>query len=163
MRLLARIGIVCLVIGAATAASAQVVDTLSRNNAITHYRLGETLFRDEMFEQAAEQYQMAIKFDPLLLIAHYQLGQSYMALHRYREAIVAYLAGRDAFQTIAVLIAKNDVTMAQRRDDEIRELKETIDEMASQHGGGATSRQATVIQLQQRIADLERTRQRGPS
>ena len=94
---------------AAGAAAQTVADNFSHQTALTHYKAGEALFRDEMFERAADEFRIAIRYDPLLMMAHYQLGQSYMALHRYQEAILAYLAGRDAFNTIAVMIAKNDV------------------------------------------------------
>jgi tetratricopeptide (TPR) repeat protein len=163
MRLVPGVAVLCLTLGSPLTSTAQVVDNLSHLNALTHYKTGEDLFRDEMFAKAAEEFQTAVNLDPLLMMAHYELGQSYMALHRYQEAILAYLRGSDAFQTIAVMIAKNDVTMAQRRDDEIRQLKEEIDQLQNARLGGGLSRDATIIQLDQRIADLERTRQRGPS
>ena len=44
------------------------------------------MFRDEQFAKAIPEFQQAIKFDPLLTIAHYELGQTFMALRQYREA-----------------------------------------------------------------------------
>ncbi|HXD16709.1 MAG TPA: tetratricopeptide repeat protein [Vicinamibacterales bacterium] len=162
MRLPSCVAVLGLALGTTWPSAAQVVDNLSHANALTHYKLGEDLFRDEMFEKAADEFQVAIRFDPLLMMAHYELGQSYMALHRYREAILAYVDGRDAFERIALMIARNDVTASQRRDDEIRQLKETVEELRSQRHA-SVSRDATVAQLEQRINDLERTKQRGPS
>jgi tetratricopeptide (TPR) repeat protein len=162
MRLACCVVALCLIIGVPRPSTAQVVDNISHNNALAHYKVGEDLFHDEMFAKAAEEFQAAIKLDPLLIMAHYELGQSYMALHRYQEAILAYLAGRDAFTTIAVMISRNDLTAAQRRDDEIRQLKETIDELQSSRRS-SVSRDATITQLEQRVSDLERTKQHGPS
>src|SRR5256885_13328689 len=107
-------------------ALAQAVDDISHTNALAHYRLGEDLMHSEQFEKASAEFQTAIKLDPLLTIAHYELGQSYMALRRYVEAIRAYLGCRTAFETMAAMVARNDFTADQRRDDEIRELRDTI-------------------------------------
>src|SRR5436190_21906618 len=89
-------------------ASAQLVEDISHTNALAHYRIGEELFRDEQFAKAADQFQIAIKFDPLLTIAHYELGQSLMALRQYREAIRAYIGCRTAFQSMAGLLTRNE-------------------------------------------------------
>jgi len=142
-------------------ASAQLVDDVSHANAITHYRIGEDLFHDEQFAKAAEEFQIAIKFDPLLTIAHYELGQSFMALRQYREAIRAYVGCRTAFQTMAGLLTRNEVAADQRRDDEVRELKDSIREIQSGHIKIVTGRDAMIARLEHRISDLERTKQRG--
>ena len=142
-------------------ASAQLVDDISHNNALVHYRFGEELFRDEMFAKAAEEFQVAIKFDPLLTIAHYELGQSFMALRQYREAIRAYVGCRTAFQSLAGLLTRNEVDADHRRDDEIRELKDSIREIQSGHIKIVTGRDAMVARLEHRVSDLERTKQRG--
>jgi len=144
-------------------ASAQLVDDVSHANAITHYRIGEELFHDEQFAKAAEEFQVAIKFDPLLTIAHYELGQSFMALRQYREAIRAYVGCRTAFQTMAGLLTRNEVVADQRRDDEVRELKDSIREIQSGHIKIVTGRDAMIARLEHRISDLERTKQRGQS
>jgi tetratricopeptide (TPR) repeat protein len=119
--------------------------------------------RAEQFAKAADEFQVAIKFDPLLTIAHYELGQSYMALRQYQDAIRAYLGCRSAFQSIAGLVNHNDVLADGRRDDEIRELKDSIREIQSGQIKIATGRDAMIARLEHRISDLERTKQRGQS
>jgi Tfp pilus assembly protein PilF len=153
--------VLCFALAPASRASAQLVDDVSHVNALTHYRLGEELFRDEQFAKAAAEFQIAIKFDPLLTIAHYELGQSYMALRQYREAIRAYVGCRTAFESMASMLAHNDFVVDQRRDDEIRELKETIGEVRSGHIKVATGRDAMIARLEHRMSDLERTKQRS--
>ena len=143
--------------------SAQLVDDVSHQNALTHYRLGEELFRAEQFARAADEFQVAIKFDPLLTIAHYELGQSYMALRQYQEAIRGYVGCRAAFQTMASMITHNDFIADQRRDDEIRELKQAIGEIQSGQIRVSTGRDAMIARLEHRISELERTKQRGKS
>jgi tetratricopeptide (TPR) repeat protein len=153
--------VLTLTLATGGAASAQLVDDISRNNALTHYRLGEGLFRDEQFAKAADEFQIAIKFDPLLTIAHYELGQSYMALRRYQEAIRAYVGCRTAFQSMAALATHDEFVTDQRRDDEIRELKDSIRQVQSGQIRIATGRDAMTARLEHRISDLERTKQRG--
>jgi tetratricopeptide (TPR) repeat protein len=118
---------------------------------------------NEQFAKAADEFQIAIKFDPLLTIAHYELGQSYMALRQYQDAIRAYVACRTAFQTMAAMISHNDFLADQRREDEIRELKQTIGEVQAGQIRVSTGRDTLVARLEHRISDLERTKQRGKS
>jgi tetratricopeptide (TPR) repeat protein len=151
------------VASAGPAAAQQLVDDVSHANALTHYRLGEELFRDEQFAKAIPEFQLAIKFDPLLTIGHYELGQTYMALRQYREAIRAYVDCRAAFQSMAGLLTQHEVSADQRRDDEIRELKDSIGEIESGRIKISTGRDAMVARLEHRITELERTKQRGQS
>jgi len=161
MRLQTRCALVlCFALASAGRASAQLVDDISHVNALTHYRFGQELLHREQFAKAVEEFQIAIKFDPLLTIAHYDLGQSYMALRQYREAIRAYVGCRTAFESMASMLARNDFVVDQRRDDEIRELKETIGELRSGHIKIATGRDAMIARLEHRISELERTKQR---
>jgi tetratricopeptide (TPR) repeat protein len=162
MRLQTRCALVlCLALAPTGRASAQLVDDVSHATALTHYRFGEELFHDEQFAKAADEFQVAIKFDPLLTIAHYELGQSYMALRRYQEAIRAYAACRIAFESMASMMAHNDFLVDQRRDDEIRELKESIGEIRSGHIRIVTGRDTMIARLEHRITELERMKQRS--
>jgi tetratricopeptide (TPR) repeat protein len=162
MRLQTRCALaLCLALALTGPASAQLVDDVSHVNALTHYRLGEELFHDEQFAKAADQFQIAIKFDPLLTIAHYELGQSYMALRQYQEAIRAYVACRSAFETMASMVARNDFLADQRRDDEIRELQQSIGDIRSGRIRIVTGRETMIARLEHRISELERTKQRN--
>ena len=142
-------------------AFAQAVDNISHNNALVHYRLGEELMHGEQFEKAADEFQSAVKFDPLLTIAHYELGQAYMALHRYVEAIRAYVGCRTAFQNLAALVARNDFSADQSRDDEIRELRDSIGAIQSGRVKIASGREVVIARLEHRMQELERLKQRG--
>jgi len=153
--------VIGLSLAMARPAAAQLVDDISHANALTHYRFGEELFRHEQFAKAVTEFQLAIKQDPLLTIAHYELGQSFMALRQYQDAIRAYVGCRTAFQSIAGLLTHDEVTADQRRDDEVRELKDSIREIQSGQIKIATGRDALIARLEHRISDLERTKQRG--
>jgi len=151
----------CLMLLSCGTAFAQLVDDVSHNNALTHYRSGQDLMRAEQFANARDEFQLAIKLDPLLTIAHYELGQSYMALRQYQEAIRAYLGCKNAYESLAALISHNDFVADQRRDDEIRELKQSIDDIQSGRIRIVTGRDVMVARLEHRISDLERTKQTG--
>ena len=66
-----------------------------------------------------------------------------------------------AFQTMAGLITRDAVVTDQRRDDEIRELKDSIRGIQGGQIKIATGRDAAIARLEHRISDLERTTQRG--
>lgn len=153
--------VLCVAVAAAVAVRAQLADDVSHANALQHYRDGEALLHAEQFAAAADEFQGAIMLDPLLTIAHYELGQSYMALRRYREAIRAYLGCRTAFETLARLVAVRDFAADQRRDDESRELNGSIEQIRSGRIKVATGRDVLIARLEHRISDLERMRQRG--
>ena len=54
------------------------------------YRAGEELMAGEKFERAAEEFIKAIDEGPLFTLAHYGLGQAYMNLRRYPDAVKAF-------------------------------------------------------------------------
>jgi tetratricopeptide (TPR) repeat protein len=139
-------------------AAAQLVDSVSHETALTHFRLGEELLHSEQFDGAVTEFQAAIKFDPLLTIAHYELGQTYMAMRRYNDAVRAYLACRDAFERISGLAARNDFAVDQRREEDIRTLKEELSELQSGQVNAGTSRELAIVRLENQITDLERAR-----
>ena len=142
----------------AKAEAAQLVDAVSHETALTHFRLGEELLRSERFDGAVTEFQAAIKFDPLLTIAHYELGQAFMAVRRYPEAVNAYLGCREAFEKVSGLAERNNFAVDQRREDDIRELKEELSEILGGQIKIGPSRDAQVLRLEHQISDLERMR-----
>jgi tetratricopeptide (TPR) repeat protein len=142
-------------------AAQQLPSDIDHRNALLHAQLGDELLRAERFDRAVEEFNAAIRLDRFLMNAHYGLGQAYMALRRYTEAIRAYLGCREAFQTLAGLIVRNDVEADRRRDDEIRELQNSIGEIQSGQLKIATGREVMVARLEARMHDLDRMKQRG--
>lgn len=141
----------------------QMVDDTRREEAIRHYRAGQQLMQDEQFEKAEQEFARAIERDPLLTLAHYGRGQAFMALHRYPDAIQAFIGCRDAHQTIFSLKQSHTAAVDRRADEEIRELKDAINALRSGRiksmGGVASTVDTRVAQLENRIRDLERMRQ----
>ncbi len=124
-----------------------------RREAFRHYRAGQELLTSERWEQAISEFRQAVKFDPLLTDAHYGMGQAYMGLKRYTSAVQAYEDCIDAARAIHGLRERDRVTTDRQLDDEIKELRETFRQMASQAG-----RALRRMQLEQRIQDLEQNR-----
>jgi len=59
------------------------------------------------------------------------------------------------------MVAHNDFTADQRRDDEIRELKDAIGAVQSGYVKVASGREVVIAKLEHRLQDLERMKQRG--
>lgn len=141
-------------------ASAQPGDEENRRQALVRYHAGQQLMRAEHWDEAAEEFTAAIKLDPLLTLAHYDLGQTYMAVKRYASAIVAYQGCLEAFRQLASLQWSDMRQADQRRDEEIRELRDSI--RLIQSGTIKTMSPANdILKIEARIRSLEVTKQRS--
>lgn len=144
-----------------TPSSAQFASDLDRREALQHYRAGQEFLSSEQFEKAAESFRRAIDKDPLLALAHYGLGQSYMALKRYASAIVAYRSCRETYQKLAGLALSESVIADRQRDDEIRELRDSIRLFQSSTVKTASpDRTQYIVRFEARVRELERMKQR---
>ena len=132
--------------------------------AVEHLRTGQAALQSEQFDEAEREFKRAIALDPLLELAHYGLGQTYMATKRYVEAIRAYVATRDAFHSSAGEQITNNVEAERRLEDQIRSLKDTRRALES---GRLRSSGMNVVakmnQIDDQIRQLEATRRRDPS
>ena len=152
--------LVVLLLLVSAPASAQVVSELDRREARRHYRDGQEFLSSEQFEKAADAFRRAIEKDPLLALAHYGLGQSYMALRRYASAIVALESCRDAYQKLAALALTENIIADRQRDDEIRELRESIRLFQSSTVKTANpDRTQYLVRFETRLRELEREKQ----
>ncbi len=105
-----------------SAAAAQTTQA----RAIQHLRDGQTALQSERFEVAEREFKSAIALDPLLELAHYGLGQTYMATKRYVEAVRAYTATREAFHRAATEQMADSLEAEQRIDEQIRALRDQM-------------------------------------
>ena len=131
-------------------AGPQLATERNRREALQVYRIGMELMSREQFEKAAEQFSRAIAKDPLLTRAHYGAGQAYMALRRYASAVKSYSECLEAFRALHGLQVSHRFEVEQQRDDEMRELRETIRSL-TQSGQGLRA-----VQAEGRLRDLER-------
>jgi protein O-GlcNAc transferase len=100
--------------------------------ATQHYRAGLSHLGSERFEKAAEEFRAAIGLDPLLVMAHYGLGQTYMAVKRYPDAIEAYRGCKKAYQDLAALKQSRELETSGRREDTERDMRDMLRELQMQ-------------------------------
>lgn len=144
---------------------AQVADDAARTRALAHFRAGQELMLAEQFEKAEVEFRQAAEIDPLLTLAHYGLGQSRMAQKKYPGAVQAFTSCREAYRQIYMLQASGAATLDRQVQMEVRELQDSINALRSGRvkafGGVASTADTKIAQLETRIRDLERMRQRG--
>jgi Tfp pilus assembly protein PilF len=129
--------------------------------AVQHLRAGQDALRSEKWDEAEKEFKAAIELDPLLELAHYGLGQTYMATKRYVEAVKAYVATRDAFQRAVADQVANTVDAERRLDDQIRSLRD--ERHALESGRVRTMNntlQTKLNQIDDQIRHLEGMRRR---
>jgi Tfp pilus assembly protein PilF len=114
-----------LALGFPVAVLAGPVEEAQRRKAMDHYKKGEDHLKGEKWEQAADEFQKAIELHKDFVLAHYGLGQSYMALKRFPDAVQAFSNSREAYYRIAALRVSDRMAAAdvgQQMIDEARTL-----------------------------------------
>jgi Tfp pilus assembly protein PilF len=160
MQMSLRFALSLLVATVSIPTSAQRIDDVRHTQALQRYRSGQELMLAEQFEKAAREFSGAIELDPLLAIAHYGLGQSYMAQKRYASAIQAFVGCREAYSNLAGMRETNRMTTDRMIDDEIREMQTAIAMVRGGQIKGYNS-ESKITELEARIDDLKRI-QREP-
>jgi tetratricopeptide (TPR) repeat protein len=154
-----------LLLGVAAPSPADVgVD--NRRQALQHYRAGEAALSSEHYDEAVAEFRQAISLDPLLVMAHYGLGQAHMALKEYAEAVRAYLNCRKAFQDDLASQFQSEMEWGRRIDDQIRALEDQIAILSSGRPNSQSQRplsSVNVTNLQQQIDTLRARRKVGAS
>jgi tetratricopeptide (TPR) repeat protein len=130
----------------------QLADAQSRREAVQYYRVGQEFFTAEKFDRAAGEFTKATAKDPLFTLAYYQTGQSYMNLKRYASAIQAFTRCIDATRTLHGLAETNRFAVEKQRDDEVREMRETV-RVLQQSG-----HQLLAMRAEQHLLDLDKQR-----
>ena len=129
---------------------AQLVDSRSRLEALQFFRNGQEFMAGEQFDRAAEEFLKAIAKDPLMIVAHYQLGQAYMGLQRYASAQRAYKDCLQAARALYDLQGENRFAVEKERIDMIREMQDTVRRMK------ANGEPLKATQLEAQVDDLKR-------
>jgi tetratricopeptide (TPR) repeat protein len=124
--------------------------------AMQHLRAGQENLRAERWDKAEAEFKASVKLEPTLEMAHYGLGQVYMATKRFPAAVAAYLGCRDAFVANIAHEANNDLAARRRLDDQIQALE---DERTLLSTGRVTKMfSGGPVDLERRIADLRMRR-----
>ena len=131
-----------------------------RRQAVEHYDRGRDAMSSEHFEEAVTEFQAALKLDPLMTLAYFRLGQAHMALKEYAQAEQAFVACKQAYENLAGLQLSNREEVERRREEEIQELQNEIQQIQS--GAAKTSAANNLTQqLEQRVAELQRNRRKS--
>jgi tetratricopeptide (TPR) repeat protein len=130
----------------------QLADARSRRDAIQLYRVGMEFFTAEKFDRAAEEFTKATHKDPLFTLAFYQAGQSYMNLKRYSSAIQAFQRCIESSRALYGLAETNRFAVEKQRDDEIREMRESMNKLQQ------SGHPLLAARAEQHLADLEKQR-----
>ena len=142
------------------AAGSQFASNLDRRQALQHYRDGMEFLSSEQYEKAADSFRKAIDKDRFLALAYYGLGQSQMALKRYASAIIAFRDCRDVYADLAGFALSESISAERQRDDEIRDLRDSIRLFQSSTVKTASpDRTQYVVRLEARLRELERMKQ----
>jgi tetratricopeptide (TPR) repeat protein len=161
-RLTAALAAAVLAAPLAFAADTGFVSPQRREQALKRFREGELLLRTERFADAEPEFKAAIGLDPLLVNAHYSLGQTYMALKQYAAAQGAFRGAIEAHNTIAALRIKDSATADLRAREEIQELRESIRAVRTGMTKTPTpERENQVLRLESRLQELENSMGRG--
>jgi Tfp pilus assembly protein PilF len=153
MRICLLFAALCSMAGAPAAAQTSPRDHIE---AMRHLRLGQAELREERWAKAEAEFKGAVKLEPALEMAHYGLGQVYMATKRYPAAVAAYLSCRGAWAANTSARASNDLSAQRQLDDQIQELEEEKTLLAS--GRVKSMLSAGPADLDRRIADLRARR-----
>jgi tetratricopeptide (TPR) repeat protein len=142
--------IVGLTLLAAEAGAQGLSPDLARQ-AQAHYKEGVELMSAERWEAAAGKFQAAIDIDKVMAMAHYNLGQCRMQQRRFVEAVVAYQGARDAFASIGLLSQQERSARERARQDEINELKDSIQRFRTLKDASAQ----VALGMEERLRTLE--------
>lgn len=139
-------------------------DGRARREALEHYEAGTQAMTAERYGEAAEEFEQAVKLDPLLVLAHYGLGQARMALKDYPAAVRAYLGCRKAFHDDVASQMQRETGWEQRLDAQIRAVEDQMAILGSGRPASGFSRPLSGLnpaQLQQQLDSLRTRRKRG--
>jgi len=129
-----------------------------RAEAQRHFTAGQENMQAERFERAVREFSAAIELDPLLVLAHYNLGQAQMALKAYPAAVQAYLGCRNAIEKLNSLQQGEFVQREHEIDDQIRYLQDLIRRLRTEKSLDPGNK---IMMVEARIRVVEGLRGRG--
>lgn len=136
-------------------AAHQAASDGDRRLALDHYKAGQELMAREQFEPAISRFTEAARLDPLLTLAHYGRGQAYMQLRRFTSAVYAYKDCVEAYRLLHGLREQNQAAFARRWEDQLREMRETVQRMRQNPNYAQSLR---LLKLEDQLTAFERQR-----
>jgi tetratricopeptide (TPR) repeat protein len=141
-----------------TVAPAAAQPTKEHLDAMRHLRLAQENMHAEHWDKAEAEFRVAIKLEPSLEMAHYGLGQVYMATKRYSPAVGAFLSCRDTFVVSNARRGLHDADVQQALNDQIEGLE---DQKGSLGAGRGNVLNGGQFDIDRRIADVKAYQRRS--
>jgi tetratricopeptide (TPR) repeat protein len=131
-----------------------------RRAALTHLTAGQEALAVERFAEAEREFRAAIRLNPRLELAHYGLGQVFMATKRYEHAVDAFVSCRNLFQVNAAEDSGERLMYERRLDEQIESKR---DELRMLQSGRVRSSNPTssLDRVRTELTQLERLRGRS--
>ena len=129
--------------------------------ALVHYKAGLQLMSAEHWDEAADSFTRATDIDEKFAIAHYWLGRARIAGGKYVAAIAALEACRELYLQESGSRASEQLAASQRRQDQLREIRELIRER--QRGPQTAANERVVTHLETLAHDIEWRQNSGSS
>lgn len=109
------------------------------NDADAHYGLGLSLAKEENYQGAIQEYNAAVRLEPQSEGVYYEIGNCYVGLKKYDEAIAAFtkeqqVNGDDQYIETALADAYKAEGMRQKADD-AQHKAEQLRKSAAQNNG----------------------------
>ena len=145
----------------ATLASEQParLSEIDRQAALTHLRTGQEALATERFDDAEREFRAAMQLNPRLELAHYGLGQVFMATKQYADAIDAFVSSRNLFQENVSQDRDAQLTYERRLDDQIQSKRDELSALTT--GRLRRANPGGVDRVRSELAQLEALRQRS--
>jgi tetratricopeptide (TPR) repeat protein len=112
---------------------------------------GDKLLAQERPVEAVAAYTEAVRLDPLLMMAHYGLGQAQMDLKQYPAAIEAFRGAEQAFHKRLSEGFAGRLESDKARDKRVSALRDRIRD----HSGGSRAENAQLNQMEMELAMLQ--------
>ena len=154
------IGVTLTLTLATTLASGQQarLSEIDLQTALTHLRAGQEAMAVEHFDDAEREFRAAIRLNPRLELAHYGLGQVFMATKRYPQAVDAFVSCRNLFQRTAAENQEEFLVYERRLNDQIQSKRDELSALMTGRLRRASPGGADKVRSE--IAQLEALRQR---
>lgn len=155
------LAVACALTVPATLAADDVVERQHRAEAALHASAGDSALRTESYEEAVREFRAAIQLDPQLVLAYYRLGQAFMALKRYPDAVDTYIRCREIYRERASLTQRERDRIDRERRDQIHELTELLRNLERAASQNRRSLGGQITRVEERIRVLESTALKG--
>jgi len=156
-----------LIAGSAALDCSVAVGDGQRAEAAALFQQGQQALLASRWSEAETPLNRAVTLDPRHALAHYGLGQAYMGLGRFADAVSAFSRSREAFRCAAPGVTDEQIQALRDaiRNFEQRRQRERLAQWKEINGDSTTPFDSlnTVRELERRLQELEKRRGSDPA